>query len=369
MKAYTDCTEVREDLSAYLDDEMLPEERERMDAHLRGCADCLREIDAHKRVNDVYGRVGAKSAPADFESRVKAAVRSGGPVVDFQARRTPRWAGPLVAAAAAAIVVIGGVVVLENQQRGLPEPAAVQMEVAALQKAEADVASSDVAVSEPTEGSWDSFTRSAEGARESTDVPEVPKDDSNKEWDRFVRAADATAPAGAAPAEDEFRGRADERSIREGLIESVPETLAAAPPTSAPAPVEPEADRAAVLGDPQSLSASRADELQDAAEDAERNNEEAKALFQDQTQRAQAVGEIVSRQRLRSFRVGADGTWYESGYDNQPLTPLPRESDTLRELMKQYPEFDWNKLIKRSARQVFQLDNAWYDLEALPEQE
>ena len=71
----------------------------------------------------------------------------------------------------------------------------------------------------------------------------------------------------------------------------------------------------------------------------------------------------------RVTRVGGDGVWYQVGYNGEVTTALPRGSDALREVMKKHPEFDWNKMLTRSAKQVFQLDGAWYALEAKPDQE
>ncbi len=43
--------EVREDFSALLDNELTHEERELVEGHLSECAECLRELDALKRVD------------------------------------------------------------------------------------------------------------------------------------------------------------------------------------------------------------------------------------------------------------------------------------------------------------------------------
>jgi hypothetical protein len=198
-------------------------------------------------------------------------------------------------------------------------------------------------------------------------------------WQQFVRDSEAGAHgeketsadvAAASPvvAHDDVgsRGRADVESSRPQEVAGAPaqEQLAA----GAAPDGEERADRAAVLGEPPStVSTQRAEALKDAASESERNETEAKAALERQANAARASGEVIESRVLRSFRIGADGVWYEKGYDGQATTSLPRESDALRELMKKYPESDWNKLLDRPHKQVFQMGDDWYALEAEPE--
>jgi anti-sigma factor RsiW len=56
------CDEVREDLVAYLDGELAPEERERVDSHLAQCPDCRRERDGLGSTGDLLEMLGARTA-------------------------------------------------------------------------------------------------------------------------------------------------------------------------------------------------------------------------------------------------------------------------------------------------------------------
>ncbi len=367
---YNDCADVREQLSAYFDGELSPEDREAMDAHLRDCAECLRELNALKQVDDAYAKLGPAAAPEDFNARVQQAVK-GGKTAEFPRRRgVPHWAGPLVAVAAAATVVFTGVVLLEWQQGDRTDLAMAPAQSTALEKTESDATS---AAGATPSGAWESFTATTPADQVGAPRADAAPDDARGQWSDFVgqnevgakekQSVGGVAGGGRSP-EEEFNGRADERELRQGVASPAP-VAADSPP-----PDDDVADRAAVLGEPPStLPAPRAEALKDAANESERNRTEARAQLDSQANRAAAAGEVVQRSILRSFRVGADGIWYESGYNGEAATPIERGSDALRELMKRYPSFDWNKLLDRRARQVFQLDEAWYDLEAAPEQE
>ena len=374
---------MREDLSAYFDGELLPDDREALDSHLRDCADCLRELNTLKRVDDAYAKLASVKAPAGFEASVRETVKSGKSTT-FQRRSIgPRWAGPLVAAAAAAIVMIGGVVLLEWQQGVRTELAMAPQEGLALRRTaedSADFDSQSTPAGDAQGGNWDAFTANGSRAQASGNELESASTETRAGWEGFVR--DSGPPGGAAPDADDKTeleatdaqeiglglGRADEVSSRPNEIAASPAPVPVTP--KAETSVDEESDRSAVLGEPPStLSAQRAEALKDAASQTARNESDAKAALERQTDAAQASGEVLERTTLRSFKVGADGIWYQVGYSGEATTSLARESDTLRELMKKHPEFDWNKMLDRSARQVFQLDGAWFALEAMPEQE
>jgi hypothetical protein len=69
------CDETRDTLSAYLDDALAPEERSRVDAHLVGCAECRRELEALRGTVALLQRVEPARAPVGFVDRVVAAAR------------------------------------------------------------------------------------------------------------------------------------------------------------------------------------------------------------------------------------------------------------------------------------------------------
>ena len=69
------CDETRETLSAYLDEALAPDERRRVDAHLEGCAECRRELEALRGTVALLQRVEPARAPVGFVDRVVAAAR------------------------------------------------------------------------------------------------------------------------------------------------------------------------------------------------------------------------------------------------------------------------------------------------------
>jgi len=100
------CTEIRENLAAYLDGEIDGAPRRSMDAHFAACPACLAERKAQAaawRLLDLAGDGAA--APANQRERILARARaSGGP----GGGRVLRFPLPAVAAAAAILLVAGG---------------------------------------------------------------------------------------------------------------------------------------------------------------------------------------------------------------------------------------------------------------------
>ena len=69
------CDETRDTLSAYLDEALAPDERRVVDAHLEGCAECRRELEALRGTVALLQRVEPARAPVGFVDRVVAAAR------------------------------------------------------------------------------------------------------------------------------------------------------------------------------------------------------------------------------------------------------------------------------------------------------
>ena len=70
------CHDAREQLSAYLDDALAPEERREVAAHLEGCAECRRELARLEATVTLLRRVEPVRAPVGFVDRV---VEAAGP--------------------------------------------------------------------------------------------------------------------------------------------------------------------------------------------------------------------------------------------------------------------------------------------------
>ena len=69
------CDETRDLLSAYLDEAVDPDDRSRVDAHLEGCDECRRELEALRGTVALLHRVEPVRAPVGFVDRVMVAAR------------------------------------------------------------------------------------------------------------------------------------------------------------------------------------------------------------------------------------------------------------------------------------------------------
>jgi anti-sigma factor RsiW len=68
------CARSREELAAYLDGELAPNERSELEAHLAGCAACRAELEAERRLSGVLMALPALEPPPDFEARFWARI-------------------------------------------------------------------------------------------------------------------------------------------------------------------------------------------------------------------------------------------------------------------------------------------------------
>ena len=69
-----DCTEVREQLGDYVDNEMLAEICRELEAHLKHCRDCRVEVDSIKKTIVLYQSEGKVEVPAGVSSQLAAAL-------------------------------------------------------------------------------------------------------------------------------------------------------------------------------------------------------------------------------------------------------------------------------------------------------
>jgi hypothetical protein len=99
-------------LSEYLDGELPPDERVRLDAHLRECAECTATLIELKRVT-VRARALTDRDPQndlwpDIAARIGATPASGVPAVRGQIGRRWSFSIPQLAAAAVALMLLSG---------------------------------------------------------------------------------------------------------------------------------------------------------------------------------------------------------------------------------------------------------------------
>lgn len=113
-------------LSEYIDDELSPDERAQIDAHLASCRECA---DTLADLRDVVSRAGALPArppSADLWPGIEPQLARAGAVVPFQARvgRRVSFTMPQLIAAGLALMVMsgGGVWVLQHGGRATDMP-------------------------------------------------------------------------------------------------------------------------------------------------------------------------------------------------------------------------------------------------------
>ncbi len=70
------CTDVQTYLDDYLDEVMSLGEQKAVEAHIKHCASCQQELQAHKAIRQALHSLPVEPASADFEEKVFAAVRS-----------------------------------------------------------------------------------------------------------------------------------------------------------------------------------------------------------------------------------------------------------------------------------------------------
>jgi anti-sigma factor RsiW len=68
------CRSLLEQLSRYIDDEVTPEQRRSLAAHLRRCPCCQTMADSLRHTVYVCRKAGASRLPADVRSRARARV-------------------------------------------------------------------------------------------------------------------------------------------------------------------------------------------------------------------------------------------------------------------------------------------------------
>ena len=138
MAAQLSHDELRELLGAYALDAVVPEEREALEEHLAGCAECRAEVAEHRETAALLASAGAP-APARVWDEIAAALDGPVSIEEARERRTPgrvRWLTAGVAAAAVAAVAVLGASVVRQDGR-LDRLAALQERQGTLEAATA----------------------------------------------------------------------------------------------------------------------------------------------------------------------------------------------------------------------------------------
>ncbi len=127
-----------ERLSEYLDEDLERSERESLEAHLEGCADCASVLAELKSVRErARAGLGDSPVPTDLWPRIEARIESArtrpAPVTELEVTRTPRGSRgarfsfslpELIAASVAIAILSGGAVfaLVKYRETGAPAP-------------------------------------------------------------------------------------------------------------------------------------------------------------------------------------------------------------------------------------------------------
>jgi hypothetical protein len=109
-------------LSDYLDGELSTDERQAVEAHLRGCADCTAVLNDLKRVIARAAVADARPPQADLWAGIAARIDAGAPagrVTPFVRRESKRvtFTLPQLAAAAAVLIAVSGGIAWQAAER------------------------------------------------------------------------------------------------------------------------------------------------------------------------------------------------------------------------------------------------------------
>ena len=88
----TDCNETLRELETFLDDELTPETRDHIHAHLEGCTDCLQAFDFQAELKTV---IAAKCRSDELPPGLLARIQSCFDVADPSFTADPRATGEI----------------------------------------------------------------------------------------------------------------------------------------------------------------------------------------------------------------------------------------------------------------------------------
>jgi anti-sigma factor RsiW len=100
---------VGDELAAYAEDQLVSDDRRRVEEHLRACSDCRGELERIRRGIALASSLGPHPMPADVAARIRRRLESA-PAGRGAWSRSLRFASPWLRAAAAAVLALTGLV-------------------------------------------------------------------------------------------------------------------------------------------------------------------------------------------------------------------------------------------------------------------
>ncbi len=142
------CETCREQLWAYLEQELTVEETQEMDQHFAECADCRREVEEEKAILDALRSLPEEELPEGYHKELMQKLNEAAlpRVIPFaEKKKQPKWRQMSLAAAAVLLVVAAGGMsgILEMRQNSFD--AAAQMETAVAEDAAMPAETAEVA--------------------------------------------------------------------------------------------------------------------------------------------------------------------------------------------------------------------------------
>jgi hypothetical protein len=388
--------EIRERFSPLLDGELGPEERAEVEAALSEDAELLRELDALKRVDQLYANLPPLTAPDGFEDGVRSALR---PATTPFVRAVHRRLWPMLAAAAV-FLVFGAIIVVQMNPEMAPmllsrEMATERAETAPRQAlSQPDLAAESVSadqtfapqsldetrVFEVPEADMDTLRGPGAASSGNSNGAYLQKGSVNKEEASAGEAEKRLdRPSEPLPETTEVLGRAragalaDDESSPQRQAGIAPEMeqierMESLVPSEAPVAegIEP-SPSPGLFGDeatkPEPPAASQPEMPSSSAREAGSPPPPDRAEYDAAGPTPQIAMESTegAERKLadRTFgRIGED--WIQDGYDNETLTAVQRESDAWNVLVRK--DFTLTAVLELEGRVVFKQGDIWYEL-------
>lgn len=101
-----ECDKVRQLLGAYVDNELPPEDANRVKEHLKGCAECAREAAELSKVKQLVQSLPRQNAPAELSGKIRGQIAKCQKPQSMSAFWRYRWAIASLASAAVILILI-----------------------------------------------------------------------------------------------------------------------------------------------------------------------------------------------------------------------------------------------------------------------
>jgi len=360
----TDPNDIRDQFSPLLDDELSPDTRDTVEAELAQDAELLRELDAMRKVDELYRGLPRASAPDDMAGRVRNQLDQKSNVVPMRPRRISRTLYTSFAAAAIFAVLVGAVVI---RQGGIVLPSADERIMASAptkmddearfaESADKQIGATDASEKELVQTFGDAPEEEPSLEVDAIDPQPgrrsalaMDRDDAVQSEVRSRQESFENAPTAQAETVAPADGRMDRQN--KDAAKAKPRAFAAAAPPPAPA-TTPAPSEAPVLGRAVGGKAVEEGLAMADAEFADQPND-----IKAQVSQAKKRENVVQRIANREFDEREDG-WYQRGYKGEPTQIVRRGSEMMSTLLAAIPGL--NEVVALKGDVVLRHAETWY---------